>query len=40
MTPMTYYVALGFKRSEEEGGEIVSMRSKRGTKCRASDPNG
>jgi hypothetical protein len=28
MTPMTYYVALGFKRSEEEGGEIVACDPK------------
>ena len=39
MAAMTYYVALAFKRSEENG-EVVACDPKRGTQLRASDPDG
>ena len=40
MGTMTYYVALAFKKAEDDGGDIVACDPKRGTQLGSSDPNG
>jgi hypothetical protein len=40
MAAVIYYVALAFKKAEDDGGDIVALRSERSAQFRTSDPNG
>ena len=40
MAAVTYYVALAFKKTEDDGGEIVACDPTGGTERRSSNPNG